>query len=127
MTSLKNMPALTDGLAYNYAFLMSSGNIKIGRSTDVYNRLKQLSNSNSGGYSVVNFCISPPNYISKTMEKTLHNLYKDYRVEGEFFANLDFDDVCKMFSELFQSESFKNANENRRQYYEKMIQEEKWK
>lgn len=117
MRYLKNLPPLQNGLAYNYALLTSSGNIKIGHSTNVYQRVKQLSNSNAGGYKIVAYCISPPNYISKTMEKVLHEQYKDYRIGGEFFTGLDFDEVCKVFTGLFQSESFQRANQNKKEYY----------
>lgn len=119
MKYLKNLPTLKDGLAYNYILLTSSGNIKIGRTTNIYQRVKQLSNSNCGGYKIINYCISPPNYISRMMERIFHEKYNKYRIEGEYFAGLDFDEVCHFFQGTFESESFKRANENKKKLYVK--------
>lgn len=122
MRYLKQLPQLNNGLAYNYIFLMSSGNIKIGRSTNVYKRVNQLSNSNSGGYFLQSYCISPPNYVSEMMEKILHDKYKNYRIQGEYFEGLNFDEVAKDFSELFLSESFLRANNNKKNLLKQRVQ-----
>lgn len=117
--SLKGLKKLKNGKAYNYILLFSSGNIKIGLTTDIENRIQQLSNSNSGGYKLENYYISKPNYIANTVEKYMHFLYKNNRVEGEFFENLNFEDVCNTLENIMNSNDFKISNQVRKEFYNK--------
>jgi len=45
---LKSVPILEDGQMYIYVMLNSNGNIKIGKTTNIIQRLKSLSGSNGG-------------------------------------------------------------------------------
>ncbi len=113
---LTGLPKLTNGQAYNYVLLFSSGNIKIGFTTDICSRIKQLSNSNSGGYKLIDYYISKPNYIARTIESFMHEKFKEYRIEGEFFSNVDFITVCDFMNNIFSSNSFKRCNKIRRDF-----------
>lgn len=104
--------------AYNYIMLMSSGNIKIGLTTDPVQRIKSLNNSNSGGFYIEDICLSPQNYISERVEEYLHWHYHKNRVNGEFFEGLDYNEVRHFFYETFTSRSFLSVNRIRKQFCE---------
>lgn len=116
MKNIPDLPPLKDGRIYNYILLFDSGNLKIGISTDVKQRIKQLSNSNSGGFKLINYNITPPNYIASTLEKYLHYIFREYKVEGEFFKDLDFNEVCKKCDEIMHSDEFVRCNEIRKDF-----------
>ena len=67
-----------------YVYILYEGNdiFKIGRTSNIQNRLKSYKthNSNVNGYLAV-FEVSD----SKLAEKHLHRVYNDYRVNNEFF------------------------------------------
>lgn len=46
---LKSIPVLEDGQIYIYVILNSIGNIKIGKTTNILQRMQSLSGSNGGG------------------------------------------------------------------------------
>ena len=102
--------------AYNYILLTESGNIKIGRSTDPINRIRTLSNSNSGGFKIIDVCVSPQHNIADTVENWLHWYYHKYQVEGEWFSNLDFNEVKEFFNNLFKRPDFIHANKVREMF-----------
>ena len=111
------MPKLENGQAYNYIMLFNSGNIKIGFTTDISSRIKQLSNSNSGGYKLIDIYVSKPNYIARTIEKYMHHLYRNNRMEGEFFKGISFKKACKKLDNILNSEEFNNCNTVRMDFY----------
>lgn len=104
--------------AYNYIMLMSSGNIKIGMTTDPVQRIKQLSNSNGGGFYIKDVCISPQHYIAERVEEMLHWKYRMHRVGGEFFEGLDYDDVTWEFRNIFFTSDYCTANKVRGDFCE---------
>ena len=111
-----NLPKADEFQAYNYIMLFSSGNIKIGMTTDPLGRIKQLSNSNSGGFKLVDAEFSQPHYIADTVEKVLHWHYHENRVEGEFFSELDYEEVKKHFFSMFERRDFINSNNVRKDF-----------
>lgn len=94
---------------YLYVLENSQGNIKIGKSSNIKERIKSLSNSNSGGNKLIRIAISPPTYIT-FLEKTLHEHYHTYRLDGEWFDGhkISFEDIVefidtKIFNDSFQA------------------------
>ena len=54
ISELKNVPVLDDGEIYIYIMLnYPQGNIKIGQTTNIQQRLQSLSGSNNGGNHIV--------------------------------------------------------------------------
>jgi hypothetical protein len=94
---------------YLYVLENSQGNIKIGKSSNIKERIKSLSNSNSGGNKLIRVAISPPTYIT-FLERTLHEHYHTYRLDGEWFDGhkISFEDIVefidtKIFNDGFQA------------------------
>ena len=113
-----NIAKADDLKAYNYIILTDSGNIKIGLSSDPINRMKSLSNSNSGGFKIIDVCVSPQRHITDTVEKYLHWYYRNNRVEGEWFSNLNYEEVKSFFNSIFIRRDFITANSVRQQFEE---------
>ena len=113
------LPDLTDGQYYIYVLENApQGNIKIGRSQHIRQRLQSLSGSNSGGNQIVRCAVSDPTYLY-SLESLLHLHYQAFRISGtEWFCGKDlcFDDVVAYVDQLFQSRSYALCNEVRRQY-----------
>lgn len=77
---LRQIPVLNDGRIYIYAMLnYPQGNIKIGKTTDIVQRLKSLSGSNGGSNKISMIYCSPPTWM-QTMEETCHNHYHFARI-----------------------------------------------
>ena len=70
-------------LGHVYCIKNSAGIVKIGISIHPENRLKQL--QNSGGFVAEDKFISVQCNTYKVIEKHLHELFKPYRVVGEWF------------------------------------------
>lgn len=94
---------------YLYVLENSQGNIKIGKSSNIKERIRSLSNSNSGGNKLIRVAISPPTYIT-FLERTLHEHYHTYRLDGEWFDGhkISFEDIVefidtKIFNDGFQA------------------------
>ena len=118
---------LQDGQIYIYVILNApQGNIKIGKTTNIQKRLKSLSGSNSGGNEIIACYCSHPTWMH-SMEKTCHNHYELYRIQGtEWFdgKKIKFDEVVEYVDGLFHSENFARCNELRRKLImEKRINE----
>ena len=124
---LKELPILEDGQLYIYVMLnYPQGNIKIGQTTNIVQRLQSLSGSNGGGNHIIKLYVSPSTYIS-SIEKTCHNHYDWYRINGTEWFNgdkLNFDEVVKYVDSLFRTESFKICNELRKEQIEKKRRED---
>ena len=124
---LKELPILEDGQLYIYVMLnYPQGNIKIGQTTNIVQRLQSLSGSNCGGNHIIKLYVSPSTYIS-SIEKTCHNHYDWYRINGTEWFNgdkLNFDEVVKYVDSLFRTESFKICNELRKEQIEKKRRED---
>ena len=124
---LKELPILEDGQLYIYVMLnYPQGNIKIGQTTNIVQRLQSLSGSNGGGNHIIKLYVSPSTYVS-SIEKTCHNHYDWYRIKGTEWFNgdkLNFDDVVEYVDGLFRTESFKICNELRKEQAKKKRCEE---
>lgn len=121
ITQLKSIPILDNNQIYIYVIEnYSQGNIKIGKTTNIQQRIKALSGSNSGGNKIVKCYCSPATFIM-SMENTCHIHYEKYRIKGtEWFSGeyLNFNEVVDYIDGLFHSKSYYTCNELRRQLSE---------
>ena len=118
---LKSVPVLDDGQLYIYVILNSVGNIKIGKTTNIMQRLQSLSGSNGGGSKIIALYCSPSTWM-QSMEITSHSHYHYARIPGtEWFdgTKVDFKEVIEYVDGLFHTESFHRCNELRRSVMEK--------
>ena len=118
---LKSMPILEDGQIYIYVILNSMGNVKIGKTTNIIQRLKSLSGSNGGGSKIIKAYCSPSTWI-QSIEETCHNHYHFARINGtEWFDGnkVYFSEVVEYVDGLFHTDSFRRCNELRRSIAEK--------
>ncbi len=113
-------PVLEKGQYYIYvAENYPQGNIKIGRTTNIQQRLYSLSGSNGGGNKLIKAAVSEPTYLY-TLEKLIHDHYKQFRVKNtEWFVNITFDEVVKYITNIFNSKEYKVCNETRRLFQSK--------
>lgn len=117
---LKSVPTLEDGQIYIYVMLNTIGNIKIGKTTDISQRLKSLSGSNGGGSKIIALYCSPSTWM-QSMETTCHNHYHFARISGtEWFdgTKVDFKEVVEYVDGLFHTANFQTCNELRRKVIE---------
>lgn len=118
---LRGIPVLEDDRIFIYVMLSSNGNVKIGKTTNIVQRLTSLSGSNNGGYKITKLYCSPATWM-QSIEGTCHNHYHFARISGtEWFDGnkVDFNEVVDYVDGLFHSESFKRCNELRRKVIEK--------
>ena len=118
---LKSTPILEDGQIYIYVILNSMGNVKIGKTTNIMQRLKSLSGSNGGGSKITKAYCSPSTWIQR-IEETCHNHYHFARINGtEWFDGnkVYFSEVVEYVDGLFHTDSFRRCNELRRSIAEK--------
>ena len=118
---LKSMPVLEDGQIYIYVLLNSLNNVKIGKTTNIQQRLQSLSGSNGGGSKICAIYCSPSTWI-QSMETTCHNHYHFARISGtEWFdgEKVDFKEVVEYVDSLFYTDSYKRCNELRKSLMEK--------
>ena len=120
---LKSMPILEDGQIYIYVILNSVGNVKIGKTTNIMQRLQSLSGSNGGGSKISKAYCSPATWI-QSIEETCHNHYHFARITGtEWFDGnkVDFKEVVEYVDGLFHSKGYETCNELRRKLMEKKV------
>lgn len=121
---LKQIPVLEDEQLYIYVMLNSpQGNIKIGKTTNIVQRLISLSGSNGGGSKITKLYCSPATYLY-SIEHTCHNHYHFARIPGtEWFdgCKVDFNEVVEYVDRLFYTKGYETCNELRR----KIIMEKK--
>ena len=118
---LKSIPVLEDGQIYIYVILNSIGNIKIGKTTNILQRMQSLSGSNGGGTKIYAVYCSPSTWL-QSIEGTLHNYYHFARILGtEWFdgSKMNFTEVVEYVNNLFHSDEYKRCNELRRIIMEK--------
>lgn len=118
---LKSVPILEDGQIYIYVILNSMGNVKIGKTTNIMQRLQSLSGSNGGGSKISAAYCSPSTWI-QSIEETCHNHYHFARIQGtEWFDGnkVCFNEVVKYVDGLFHTDSFRRCNELRKSIVEK--------
>lgn len=120
---LKQIPVLEDEQLYLYVMLCSNGNVKIGKTSNIVQRLISLSGSNGYGEKITTLYCSPATYLY-SIEHTCHNHYHFARIPGtEWFDGdkVDFNEVVWYVDGLFHSDGFKRCNELRK----KIIMEKK--
>ena len=121
MHLLKDVPILNDGQIYIYVMLsMPQGNVKIGKTTNIEQRLRSLSGSNGAGNKIVSLYCSPATYIH-SLEHTCHNHYEFARIpKTEWFRGdkVIFSEVVEYIDGLFSSSSYERCNELRKKIYE---------
>ena len=114
---LKDVSSLEDGQIYIYVIKNNpQGNIKIGLTTDIYQRFKSLSGSNGGGNKITHLYCSPSTWI-KGIEKTCHSHFEYARIKGtEWFdgKKLNYEEVVKYVNDLFYTDGYKRCNELRK-------------
>ena len=118
---LKSIPVLEDGQIYIYVILNSIGNVKIGKTTNIMQRLQALSGSNGGGSKISKVYCSPSTWI-QSIEETCHNHYHFARIHGtEWFDGnkVCFSEVVEYVNGLFHTDGFRRCNELRRSIAEK--------
>ncbi len=105
--SLPSFPDKSQGYVY---IIENETSIKIGKSTNVYQRFLSLSNSNSGGQLFQRVYVSPSSYLYNTIERIMHDHYDAERKTGEWFINVNFDDAVEFLKKQFSSPNFQTAN-----------------
>lgn len=114
--SLRQIPILDNTQLYLYVILSSNKNIKIGRTTNIIQRIKSLSGSNAAGERISKFALSSPTYVL-TIEETCHTHFNYCRIQGtEWFDGnkVTFEKVCDYVDSLFQSKGYETCNELRK-------------
>ena len=117
---LQSISPLDDGQLYIYVILNSANNIKIGKTTNIANRVQSLSGSNGAGEKIIKVYCSPATWLN-SMEGTCHNHYHFARIHGtEWFdgEKVDFDDVVIYVNGLFYSKGYETCNELRKKMLE---------
>lgn len=74
-------------MKYSYVYFISDdhGHIKIGKADDVYKRLKELQIGNPYKLNVLLSIIVDSSSYAYSLESELHNHFKEYRLESEWF------------------------------------------
>lgn len=114
---LKDVPVLDDGSFYIYVMLnYPQGYIKIGKTTNIQQRLQSLSGSNGGGNKIIKLYCSPATWV-QSIETALHSYYHKYRIKDtEWFKGdvLDFNKVVNHINGLFYTNSYNLCNNIRK-------------
>ena len=117
---LKSVPILEDGQIYIYVILNTLGNVKIGKTTNIHQRLQSLSGSNGGGSKLLKVYCSPSTWL-QSIEGTCHNHYHFARISGtEWFdgRKINFKEVVEYVDALFRTNGYERCNELRRKVIE---------
>lgn len=111
--------SLMDGQWYHYVIENApQGNLKIGRTQNIVQRMRSLSGSNNGGNKIVKIAVSEPTYLY-TLERLAHFHFDDYRIDGtEWFTgeDLTMDMICDYIDGLMQSDSYVLCNAVRKDF-----------
>lgn len=118
-SELKNVPVLEDGQVYIYILKNSANSIKIGKTTNLPNRIQSLSASNGGGFEIIDYYYSPATWLHN-IEKIAHEHFSHARMSGEWFdgTKVTFDSVVEYVNGLFESKDYERCNELRRKIIE---------
>lgn len=114
-----DLPALTGGQLYIYVLENSpQQNIKIGRTTNIQQRLRSLSGSNGGGNHIARIAVSEPTYLY-TLEGIAHSKFNRHRITGtEWFDGhyVSFYDAYTYVDSLFSMDDYDLCNRVRKEY-----------
>lgn len=123
-----NLPTLESGEVYIYVLENTpQGNIKIGKSTNIVQRLKSLSGSNGGGNHISKIAVSKSTYLY-SLEGTAHSHFHVYRIPGtEWFdgTKMTFEDAVFYIDTLFDLPSYERNNGTRKLAMEQKMKKEK--
>lgn len=116
---LEKIPVLDDGQTYIYVLLNSANSIKIGKTTNLPNRIQSLSGSNGGGEQIIDWYCSPTTWLHN-IEKIAHEHFSYARMVGEWFdgTKVPFDEAVEYVKSLFESKDYERCNELRRRIIE---------
>ena len=116
---LEKIPVLEDGQIYIYVLLNSAGSIKIGKTTNLQNRIQSLSGSNAAGEHIVNWYCSPATWLHN-IEKIAQSYFSYARMSGEWFdgTKVTFSEAIEYVESLFKSADYQRCNELRRKINE---------
>lgn len=72
---------------YSYVYFITdnNGHIKIGKADNTVKRLNELQTGNPYKLSIILTVMMPSINDAFSLEQELHQLFKDYRLEGEWF------------------------------------------
>lgn len=119
-----NVPILKEGQLYIYVLENApQGNFKIGKSSNMQQRLRALSGSNTGGNRIVRCAVSEPTYLY-TIENIVQNKFASNRIEGtEWFVGegLSFKEIVSEVDEIFKTQSYFRCNEIRRDFVKQQL------
>ncbi len=106
-----DVPAFEDGRLYIYVLENEpQHNIKIGRSSNMQQRLKALSGSNSGGNHITRIAVSDATWLY-TLERIAHWHFHEYRIDGtEWFSGVLFEEITGYIDSLFQHKNYETCN-----------------
>ena len=125
---LSTYSKLIDGQIYIYILQNSLGKVKVGITTDIEQRLQNLSGSNGQGISIDKCYLSPATYLN-TIEGIMHNRMNKYRIPNTewFYYNEDpsgeilFDSAIELMEKLLNSKNYDLCNNLRKEYKERLI------
>ncbi len=119
-----DVPILKDGQLYIYVLENApQGNFKIGRSSNMQQRLRALSGSNTGGNRIVRCAVSDPTYLY-TLETIIQDKFASNRIEGtEWFIGegLSFKEIISEIDEIFKTENYTRCNEIRKDFVKQQL------
>ena len=117
---LEYIPILEDGQIYIYVIKNSANNIKIGKTTNLSQRIQSLSGSNGAGETIVDVYCSPSTWLHN-IEKIAHDHFRYARLSGEWFdgSKITFYDAIEYVRGLFDSRDYESCNELRKRIVEK--------
>lgn len=119
-----NVPILKEGQLYIYVLENApQGNFKIGKSSNMQQRLRALSGSNTGGNRIVRCAVSDPTYLY-TIENIIQNKFALNRIEGtEWFVGegLSFQEIVSEVDKLFKTQSYSRCNEIRKDFVKQQL------
>jgi hypothetical protein len=114
---LKEIPILNNEQIYIYVLENSpTGNIKIGKTTNLKQRIQSLSGSNGAGNEIVRCFYSQPTYLH-TLEAICHDHFHYARfLNSEWFdgTKVKFEEVVKYLEGLLSNNDYERCNEVRK-------------
>lgn len=118
---LRDIPILDEPQLYIYVLLNSAGKVKVGITTNIFQRVQSLSGSNGAGDKIIRCYCSPATYLY-TLESAMHVKMNKYRISNtEWFyykggpdGELLYSSAIKLLERYFSSDEYNHCNEWRR-------------
>lgn len=123
---LKNISILEEPQLYIYILLNTAGKVKVGKTTNIAQRIQSLSGSNSAGDKIIRCYCSSATYLY-SLELIMHETMKKYRISGtEWFyyeagpdGELLYSSTINLLERLMNSNDYQKCNEIRKKFNEK--------